>query len=273
MHLDRLAAFVSTVETGSVTLAAKRLHLTQPAITRSLGLLEEDVGLSLFERRGRGLVLTVAGQTFLPLARELLACERSVATRLEQLGGREPATLKLGAVQSVAATLLPDALRKFERTNPSVVVSLVADDTPALLSALAKGMLDHAIIATSGKPPVGVRIRPYRMRYWARRDLFPKLAEVRAIEELDTFPRIVPSAQHADQRIAVATDAFAIKALVLSGFGVGRVVDYIFSKNEGARLVAAAIPSDPNCALYWVTHMKHPTHRRWASEWIKALAG
>ena len=72
MDFDRLKMFVAIVEEGSLTGAAKRLEITQPAVSRSLKLLEENLGVELFERVGRGLQITAGGRALLARAQEVL---------------------------------------------------------------------------------------------------------------------------------------------------------------------------------------------------------
>jgi DNA-binding transcriptional LysR family regulator len=73
MEFHQLAAFVAVAEAGTIAIAAKRLHITQPAITRKLHKLEADLGVQLFDRTHNRMILTAAGRHFLWDAREILA--------------------------------------------------------------------------------------------------------------------------------------------------------------------------------------------------------
>jgi len=79
MNLDRLRLFLQIVDSGSMSAAARAVHLTQPALSRTLRLLEQEVGVALFERRGRALVLTAGGRALVPRARALLVDSERLA--------------------------------------------------------------------------------------------------------------------------------------------------------------------------------------------------
>jgi len=92
MSVEQLETVVAIAEEGAVVRAARRLHLTQPPVTRRLAALEDELGVRLFERQARGMALTPAGATFLPRARAILAAmdeARSAVTCVD------PPTLRL----------------------------------------------------------------------------------------------------------------------------------------------------------------------------------
>lgn len=87
MSLDQIHSFVAVAEEGALVRAAARLHITQPPLTRRIRDLEDELGTPLFERLPRGMALTEAGRTFLPLAREILA---AVSRAVDQVAGAGP---------------------------------------------------------------------------------------------------------------------------------------------------------------------------------------
>src|SRR2546430_343915 len=102
MDLDRLNLFLKIVDLGSMSEAARAVHLTQPALSRSLRQLEEEVGAELFDRRGRHLVLTAAGRALVPRARALLAASEQARIEVSRSAERAYFDVRLGTVDSVA---------------------------------------------------------------------------------------------------------------------------------------------------------------------------
>src|SRR5262245_2479819 len=104
MELDLLGSFLAVAEHGSVTAAAARLHLTQPAVTRHVLALERELGLPLFERAGRGMRLTAAGATLRGYARRCSALvDECVGVFAELRGGtRGRLTIAAGETASIA---------------------------------------------------------------------------------------------------------------------------------------------------------------------------
>jgi DNA-binding transcriptional LysR family regulator len=253
--------FVRTVDEGSVSAAARSVHLTQPALSRNLKLLEEDVGTRLFARSGRRLVLTPAGRALLPEARSLLEAAQRVETQARRAAADGYYDLRLGCIDSVATYLLPGALRDLRRTWPRLKVTLVTGRSSELIDAIAEGRLDVALVASSGAPPrlASVRVAPYRLEYYGRADVFPELVRCRTTKDLDGLPRveIAPHTATASERPralshAVASNVASVKALVLEGFGVGDLPSFMLTRSEARRLVKAKVPHDASCALYLV---------------------
>ena len=124
MDIDGISTFVAIARLGGFTRAADQLHRSQPAISRRIGLLEDELGAPLLER-GRGEVrLTAAGQAFLPFAEALLAtirdgCEAVRASVAEQRGN-----VSLALVGTLADTHIVDVLRKFARQSKGAALDL-----------------------------------------------------------------------------------------------------------------------------------------------------
>src|SRR4030095_9895477 len=133
MNLERIKLFLAVVDSGSLTAAARVAHLTQPAISRSLKLLEEEIQAPLFERRGRGVALTAAGRALVPRARELLACAADVPHEVGRVAKRDYHDLRLGTVESVATFLVPNFVPAVQREFPKLVLRLEAARTAKLL--------------------------------------------------------------------------------------------------------------------------------------------
>jgi len=124
MELDHLEALLAIVQRGGVTRAAATLHLSQPAISRRLHLLEHELGAALFERIGRSFVLTEAGRAFLPHAQTVLAALHDGREAVRAL--REPTrgTVTLALVGTLAGSSLTRALSGFRKRHPGIDLRL-----------------------------------------------------------------------------------------------------------------------------------------------------
>ena len=124
MELDHVEAFVGIVRRGGFTRAAATLHLSQPAISRRLHLLEHELGAPLFERIRSGVVLTDAGRAFLPHAEALLASMRDGFDAVSALRGPDRGAVTLAVVGTLASTTLTDRLRRFREAHPAIDLRL-----------------------------------------------------------------------------------------------------------------------------------------------------
>ena len=124
MEIDQVQAFVAIVRGGGFTRAAALLHLSQPAVSRRLDLLERELGAPLFERIRSGVILTEAGRTFLPHAEGLLACMRDGLDSVRALHEVDRGTITLALVGTLASTTLTACLERFRDTHPNVELRL-----------------------------------------------------------------------------------------------------------------------------------------------------
>jgi len=123
--LDLLKGFEAAARLLSFTRAGEELHLTQSAVSRQIKELEEQLGVALFARRHRALVLTDAGRELYPAAAQVLATMRAAAERLRNLGGQRVVVVSTSV--SFAALWLVPRLAGFTRSNPGVDVRISAE--------------------------------------------------------------------------------------------------------------------------------------------------
>jgi len=150
MALDprQLRAFLAIVRCGSLGLAAESLHITQPALSRIVRRLEDQLEVQLFERRTTGMELTAFGQALLPHA-TVLSEEAAVALeQINSLRGLGHGTLRVGAVGSIAVTILPAVLERMLSQWPKLHIQITEAVEDALEVALTHNTVDVAISGT-----------------------------------------------------------------------------------------------------------------------------
>jgi DNA-binding transcriptional LysR family regulator len=142
MEMIEIEAFVAIATEGSFTLAAARLHLSQPAVSRRIELLEQELGAPLFERGRSGARLTPAGDAFLPFARQILAASRDGAAAVRGLDNEPSGQLSLALVGTLASTALTAHLRDFRVAYPTVNLSLRTARSAEISALVQQGFVD-----------------------------------------------------------------------------------------------------------------------------------
>ncbi|MBB3009316.1 LysR family transcriptional regulator [Cupriavidus alkaliphilus] len=145
--------FLTAAETGSFSAAAARLALTQSAVSTQIRRLEEDLDCRLFERTGKSVALSEAGQRLLPEARRFVELYAAMKDRAGPHA--EAAPVELGAVSTVQATLLAEAMRHFRQRFPDSHVNVVPGMSTQLLTQVDARELDVAVLIRPrlGLPP------------------------------------------------------------------------------------------------------------------------
>jgi DNA-binding transcriptional LysR family regulator len=154
MLLSQIEAFVSVAREGSVSRAAERLFVTQPALTARVQGLERDLGASLFMRTSRGMRLSEAGHAFLPYAvraMETLADGRGQVDALERGGAGQ---LAVGAAPAVSTYVLPLLLKRFASTHPRVAVSVKTGHSEEVLAQVLAEQVDVGLVRTLRHPEI-----------------------------------------------------------------------------------------------------------------------
>ena len=140
---DLLRTFVAIADTGGFTAAADVVGRTQSAVSMQMKRLEESVGSPLFQRRGRGISLTITGETLLSRGRRVLALldETAAAVSGDVLGG----TVRIGIADEYGSAFLPGILARFAELHPSVQVTVSCGLCHELQENVASGQLDLAV--------------------------------------------------------------------------------------------------------------------------------
>jgi len=151
MKIHHLRNLVAVADATSIRGAARAQGLAQPAITRGLRDLEKELGVPLLERHGKGVSLTVYGQSFVVRARAVLQDMERGRQEIEQLRGKGTGKVSAGLSSAVFLALVPDVYRAFRSAFPDALLSLTEGLFPALAPRLKDGSLDFYI----GPRPLG----------------------------------------------------------------------------------------------------------------------
>ncbi|MFO3720662.1 LysR substrate-binding domain-containing protein [Pseudomonas sp. HLMP] len=223
MTPEQLITFATVAEHGNISHAAAALHLSQPAVSGQLKLLQEAFGEPLYQRAGRGVRLTAAGEQLLEHAQRLRETFHQAQALRDALRGLERGTLRIGASTTPASYLLPYLIADFHARYPDVAVTTTNGNTAEIVAAL--GTLDIALI--EGPPgqelPLGTGVTAWRE---------------------DEIVAIVPSDHPlANGATAQTLEALGAYPLVLreSGSGVRRLVERAFARDGVAMRVALEI--------------------------------
>lgn len=161
MELAQLKMFKVVAEQGSIVQASKVLHCVPSNITNRLKLLEQELGVALFIRHGRGLVVSPSGELFLAYANKILAfCQE--ARRALDPDAPPSGVLKIGAIESAATGRLPALLSRYHHLYPDVQMQFSTGTWSQLISDVAGHELDGAIIAVNSGHPDIVQIEVYK---------------------------------------------------------------------------------------------------------------
>lgn len=145
--IGKYRTFLAVAEAGSVTEAARRLFVSQPAVSAEIAALEDILGVRLFFRSRRGVQLTEAGQTLLGHVQSAFSLLDAGRERLRELAGLERGTLRIGASDMTLRFYLLDHIAKFRRLYPNVRLSVTNAPTPKTLSALRDGLIDFGVVS------------------------------------------------------------------------------------------------------------------------------
>ncbi len=153
MELRQLCYFEAVARHGHVSRAARELHMAQPSLSKQLRVLENDLGVALFDRVGRRIELTEAGKLFLPYAKRVLAEVDAAREAVQQYQDVHRGRVAIGTPPTVGTQLLPAALAEFNREYPGVNLELHEAGAGRLLQLLAEGSVHLAVVSV---PVAGV---------------------------------------------------------------------------------------------------------------------
>ncbi|MBI3286124.1 MAG: LysR family transcriptional regulator [Burkholderiales bacterium] len=199
MELRQLRYFVAIVDHGSLSRAARVLHIVQPALSQQLQQLEEELGARLLHRSAQGMLATDAGKIFYEHAQAILKQVHDAKSAVGQSADKPSGTVALGIPQSASGALALPLLTAVRASYPDIVFQLTEELTGTLSEQLRSGRLNLAILFDDGQ--LGAfRSRPLveeQMMYITRSDSqFACKRKRIALEQALRAPLILPSIQH-----------------------------------------------------------------------------
>ncbi len=272
LTLKQLRAFSAVIRTKSVTKAAEQLHVTPPAITTQMRLLEQEVGTPLINRSGKTFRLTQAGVEVLATAARINAalteCETTIAGIEE--GSRGSVTV---GVVSTAKYFAPEAIAEFARMNDDIDVQLFVGNRHELIGAIDDYKVDCAIM---GRPPeeeginrtiigdhphIAIAHPDHTLRSQRNIPLNRLLTEKLLIREYGSGTRLLLETMFAELGISIAEHDFGmevssnetIKQLVMAGLGISFISAHAVARelNEGL-LIALDVAGLPRIRQWFV---------------------
>lgn len=277
MDIKQLRALITVAETGNVTRAAESLHLVQPAVSRQLKLLEENVGAVLFERERHGMVLTDAGKTLVAYARRaLLELDRARAeidgAGQEAVGG----LVTLGLLPSTINLLSSPLVTAITASHPGIRIRLAMGYAGTLLRWLESGEVDAALLYGAGRA-TNIQATPLvEEPLWV---VGPRRAGLRPdrpvpLASLVGQPLVLPSAPHGIRTlvehacavsrvtlsISAETNALSVqRSLVLGGHGLTILPPIAVADDLRSRKLSGAPLGEP--VILRTIVLALPTHR------------
>lgn len=198
MDTSTLQAFLAVAESGSFSKAADQLFLTQSAVSKRIALLEEQLGNQLFDRIGRSISVTEAGEELLPRARDILLQFDDAKRAINNLAiGEITGTLSFAASHHISLHRLPDYLKRFSEECPNVELDLRFEESEVAYEDVLKGELELALITLSPNPDKNIHseiIWDDLLQYVVANDHPLSKREEVTLDELTAYNAILPGA-------------------------------------------------------------------------------
>lgn len=271
---NQVRAFLATVEEGSLSAAARALHLTQPTLGRQVAALEADLGVTLFERVGRGMQLTEAGLELLEHVRDMGAAANRISLTASGQSQTVEGLVRLSVTETTAAWLMPPILADLRQHAPRIDVELVVSNT---LSDLRQREADIALRHVRPTQPdlIARLVRTQSACFYAAQRYLDRFGPISSVKDLaradfigfDDQPRMIAWLNDfglpiTDANIRVRSDSFiAAWELARAGLGVTMLGRDLADRFPDMVRVAPDMPEIE--VPFWLTsHRELQTSRR-----------
>jgi len=148
MNLTHAQYVLTIIQEGGVTNAAKKLHISQPALSRTIRAVEKDIGTHLFEHNASSLLLTTAGEKYIASVKDILTIEDNMRKRILDIKQEEYGTIHLGIPVQRAMQILPVILPLFHKRYPNVQLDILEVGSADMESVVINGKVDIALLTT-----------------------------------------------------------------------------------------------------------------------------
>lgn len=272
MNLQQLITFSTVISEGSMTAAAEKLYLTQPAVSQQIRNLEDEMGVNLLDRGSRHAKPTIQGQLLYDYAKRIIALTQQAQIAIQTMGEGVKGSLRIGTLNSLGLQLISPAIATFMKHNTKISIQLIYQDGAEVFKALSRGDLDVAILpdvaSEYGREPEGLISRPLmKDEMWlvasgrdasvpdeiSVKDLAAK-PYMRLTERYEGFERLLKNAlDEADVALKPSfetNNVGTLKRVIESGLGWGFLPSHSIRKQvRMGRLTAVEIP-DVNYSVH-----------------------
>ncbi len=258
MKLQQLKYIVEVVNHNlNVSATAESLYTSQPGISKQIRLLEEELGIQIFERSGKHLInATAAGDEIIEISRQILARVESIKSVAGEYNDPEMGVLNISTTHTQARYALPDVIKGFAQRYPQVALNMHQGTPTQMAQAIAKGTVDFVIATEALHLYQDAIMLP--CYHWERSIVVPKGHPLTqesklTIEALAQFPLVTyvfgftgrseldaafNRADLSPKTVFTATDADVIKTYVRMGIGVGLIASMAIDQHKDGDLVA-----------------------------------
>jgi DNA-binding transcriptional LysR family regulator len=210
MDTQSLQAFLAVADQGSFSLAAEQLYLTQPAVSKRIATLEDQIGARLFDRIGRRVSLTEAGRVLLPRAREILVMVDDSRRALTNLSGSIGGSLTMATSHHIGLHRLPPILKAYTQAHPDVRMDMRFLDSEQAYQGVLDGELEIAVVTLAPVPDPQLLVVPVwtdRLRFVCGKDHPLASHETLPLSALSGYDAVLPG--HLTFTRGIVVDTFA----------------------------------------------------------------
>jgi LysR family cys regulon transcriptional activator len=293
MKLQQLKYLLAIVDNGlNITAAAEKLYTSQPGVSKQLKLLEEELGLQLFVRKGKSLGgITPAGQRVIERSRTIMREVESIRSLASDYYDQEEGTLSIATTHTQARYVLPDVIREFRERYPQVNLNLHQGTSEQIADMVRANEIDFAIATGSYDLFGDLLLLP--SYHWDRKIVVPKDHELASLDrkltlqDLAAYPLVTYvfsfggqsslKRAFADQGLEpdvvfTARDADVIKTYVRMGLGVGIVASMAEDCDDSKDLTAIDAEGLFPRSTTWIGFRRDNVLRRYMLDFVRLFA-